>query len=73
MPHMFQSFDEARRVIRDWMRWYNEARPHQALGYRRPVQYQAQQATQGLDFRGAYSAPPTRFLKISLCCISSVT
>jgi len=44
--HMFQTFDEARRVIRNWMRWYNEERPHQALGYQSPVQYRTQQATQ---------------------------
>ena len=44
--HAFQTFEEARRVIRDWLRWYNEERPHQALGYRSPVQYRAQQVTQ---------------------------
>ncbi len=30
--HVFQTFDDARRIIRDWMRWYNEERPQQALG-----------------------------------------
>jgi putative transposase len=44
--HVFPTFDEARRVIRDWMQWYNHERPHQALGYRSPIQYRAQQATQ---------------------------
>lgn len=44
--HTFQTFEDARRVIRDWLRWYNEERPHQALGYRSPVQYRAQQVTQ---------------------------
>ena len=44
--HVFSTFDEARRVIRDWMQWYNQERPHQALGYQSPVQYRAQQATQ---------------------------
>ncbi|MBK9306040.1 MAG: transposase [Nitrospira sp.] len=34
------------RVIRDWMQWYNQERPHQALGYRSPVQYRARQVTQ---------------------------
>ena len=29
--HMFSMFDEARRVIRDWMQWYNQERPLQAL------------------------------------------
>ena len=44
--HVFQTFEEARRVIRDWMQWYNQERPHQALRYRSPVQYRAQQSTQ---------------------------
>ena len=44
--HTFQTFEEARRIIRDWVEWYNQERPHQALGYRSPVQYRAQQATQ---------------------------
>ena len=44
--HTFQTFEEARRIIRDWVTWYNQERPHQALGYRSPVQYRAQQVTQ---------------------------
>ena len=44
--HVFQTCEETRRVIRDWLRWYNEERPHQALGYRSLVQYRAQQVTQ---------------------------
>ena len=45
-PHTFQTFEEARRIIWDWVQWYNHERPHQALGYRSPVQYRAQQAIQ---------------------------
>ncbi len=44
--HTFQTFEEARGIIRDWLQWYNQGRPHSALGYRSPVQYRAQQATQ---------------------------
>ena len=44
--HQFQTFEEARRIIRDWVHWYNQGRPHQALGYRSPVQYRAQQSPQ---------------------------
>ena len=44
--HVFRTFEEARRVIRARMQWYNQERPHQALGYRSPVQYRAQQSTQ---------------------------
>ena len=29
----FPSFIEARRAVRRWIGWYNERRPHQALGY----------------------------------------
>ncbi|MBL8037204.1 MAG: transposase, partial [Nitrospira sp.] len=43
--HTFQTCEEARRGIRAWMQWYTEDRPHQALGYRSPIQYRAQQST----------------------------
>jgi len=42
----FQTFEEARRIIRAWIHWYNHGQPHQAIAYRSPVQYRAQQATQ---------------------------
>jgi transposase InsO family protein len=29
--------------LSQWIRWYNERRPHQALGYLSPHQYRAQQ------------------------------
>jgi putative transposase len=41
--HVFADFNEGRRAIRDWIRWYNEERPHQSLGYLSPVEYRAQQ------------------------------
>lgn len=41
--HNFESFEKARAVIRRWIDWYNQGRPHQALGYLSPVQYRAQQ------------------------------
>ena len=44
--HVFPNFDDARRVIRDWVYWYNHERPHQALGYRSPAHYRTQQSTQ---------------------------
>ncbi|MBK9949130.1 MAG: IS3 family transposase [Nitrospira sp.] len=28
------------------MHWYNQERPYQALGYRSPIQYRAQQVAQ---------------------------
>lgn len=44
--HQFQSFMQARVVIGQWIQWYNEGRPHQALGYRSPRQYRTQQPSQ---------------------------
>jgi putative transposase len=41
--HNFRSFKEARRTIGKWIRWYNEERPHQSLGYLSPRKYRAQQ------------------------------
>lgn len=41
--HRFGSFGAAKRAVRTWIRWYNEERPHQALGYRSPTQFRAQQ------------------------------
>ena len=41
--HQFRNFAQAWRAIRTWIEWYNEARPHQALGYRSPRQFRAQQ------------------------------
>jgi putative transposase len=41
----FPRFEEARRIIRKRVQWYNHERLHQALGYRSPIQYRAQQAT----------------------------
>jgi putative transposase len=39
----FRSFREAQREIGRWISWYNEGRPHQALGYPSPRQFRAQQ------------------------------
>jgi putative transposase len=44
--HHFQTFNEARQRVRQWLSWYNQHRPHQSLGYRSPEEFRAQQATQ---------------------------
>src|SRR5660398_207194 len=41
--HLFQDFAEARQTIRDWIRRYNEERPHQSLSYLSPAEFRAQQ------------------------------
>jgi putative transposase len=43
--HLFRSYEEARSAISRWIRWYNQERPHQALGYLSPAQFRAQQLT----------------------------
>ena len=50
----FQTFEEARRIIRDWIQWYNHGRPHQCPGVPEP-QSSIVRNTQPrwLDFRGA--------------------
>ena len=42
--HTFADFAAARRAIANWIGWYNAARPHQALGYRSPLQFRAEHA-----------------------------
>ena len=41
----FANFMDPKAAIRRWIEWYNEARPHQALGYRSPREYRTQLAT----------------------------
>ncbi len=41
--HNFASFEQASGKVREWIKWYNEERPHQALGYKSPVGYRQQQ------------------------------
>ncbi len=44
--HNFASFQEAKSAIAEWIRLYNNERPHQALGYRSPVQFRAEKHQQ---------------------------
>ena len=39
----FGNFHQAKRSVARWIRWYNEGRPHQSLGYLSPHEYRAQQ------------------------------
>jgi len=41
--HLSESYREAKSTISRWIRWYNEERPHQALGYLSPSRYRVQQ------------------------------
>lgn len=41
--HNFATFREAQVAIGQWIGWYNEKRPHMALGYLSPRQYRQQQ------------------------------
>jgi transposase InsO family protein len=40
------TFEEARRIIRQWVQWCNYERPHQASATEVPFKYRTQQATQ---------------------------
>jgi putative transposase len=40
--HTFTNFTEAKIIITNWIQWYNEERPHQALGCQSPKQYHLQ-------------------------------
>jgi len=40
--HNFRNFSEANRAVRRWLYWYNNDRPHQSLGYKRPLEFRAQ-------------------------------
>ncbi|WNM63970.1 integrase core domain-containing protein [Candidatus Nitrospira neomarina] len=44
--HPFENFEEARQIINQWLRWYNEERLHQALQYRSPRQFRQEQCSQ---------------------------
>jgi putative transposase len=41
--HNFSSFDEARSKVWEWIGWYNQERPHQALGYLSPPAFRQKQ------------------------------
>lgn len=40
--HDFENFGQASEKGREWIEWYTEQRPHQALGYQSPVAYRQQ-------------------------------
>lgn len=44
--HTFADFHDAKATLVAWITWYNEERPHQALAYRSPKQFQQQQHQQ---------------------------
>lgn len=38
-----ESFEQASEKVREWIRWYNEERPHLALGYQSPAGFRQKQ------------------------------
>jgi putative transposase len=64
-PHNFPDFGEARRTIATWIRWYNDARLHQALGYWSPHEFRTHEAAavvpseSTIDLGGAISVSPS--------------
>jgi putative transposase len=45
--HWFATLTEAKQVIEDWRREYNESRPHRSLGERTPSEFACQIALNG--------------------------
>jgi hypothetical protein len=45
--HSFATLTEAKQVIEDWRREYNESRPHRSLGERTPSEFACQIALNG--------------------------
>ena len=37
--HNFASFAAARPAVANWIHWYNDLRPHQAIAYRSPREH----------------------------------
>jgi hypothetical protein len=44
--HQFASIEEAEKAIAEWIRFYNEQRPHSALGYVSPQEYRRARTAQ---------------------------
>ena len=57
--HWFATLTEAKQVIEDWRREYNESRPHRSLGERTPSEFASQIALQGdlTDLKTAGNSP----------------
>lgn len=39
--NLFGSLEDVRSITQDWIRYYNQERPHQALDYKTPQSYEA--------------------------------
>lgn len=55
--HWFANIPHARRVIEDWRKEYNDARPHSALGYLTPSEF-ARQWREEQGRKASVSLPP---------------
>ncbi len=53
VPHQL----EARIMIEDWRRHYNEVLPHSSLGYRTPLEFRQQSAPQGKSTEAEVNLP----------------
>jgi len=42
--HWFRSLDDARQIINEWRKHYNNERPHSSLGYQSPAVFEAEAA-----------------------------
>ena len=58
------SKNHLRRVITEYVRFYNEARPHQALGHQRPIPHLSRQ--RGVATQSPYSVASITITGVSL-------
>jgi putative transposase len=52
--YVFESIDQVRTITEDWLREYNEERPHDSLGRVPPLTFMPRQVTTGKSTFGLY-------------------
>ena len=51
--YIFESIGDVREITDDWLRRYNEIRPHDALGSLPPARYREKRSTLGVALPGS--------------------
>jgi hypothetical protein len=71
--HMFYTLKEARVIISEWQRKYNERRPHSALGGLPPKVFAARSAGMDGTKRSVVPSIPARVLLHGACAQGTTT
>ncbi|WP_235049555.1 integrase core domain-containing protein, partial [Bordetella bronchiseptica] len=69
--HRFETIQHASRVIGDWIRFYNDRRPHQALGMKTPAEAYALAEPEQVSL-GQYTGAVTLNTASGRCCCLSI-